>query len=102
MFKRTNMSYLVNGTMLLWMVILFARIAFGNQLWQDVFQILVGVVFSLYGAALIRNWQGVGEYLIRGASLIDPRRYKLAGYLWLVGGVGVLVAAVILIVTGVH
>jgi len=102
MLKRTKLSYLVNGTMLLWMVILFARIALGNQLWQDVFQILVGAVFSLYGLALIRNWQGAGEYLIRGASVIDPRRYKLAGYLWLVGGVGVFIAAIILIVTGVH
>ena len=102
MLKRMNLSYLASGTMVLWLVILFARLRLGNQLWQDIFQILVGVGFSLYGVALIRNWQGAGEYLIRGASHIDPRRYKLAGYLWLVGGIGVGIAAVMLIATGVH
>src|SRR5262245_19381527 len=33
--------------MLLWLVILFARIRLDNQWWQDIFQILVGVGFSL-------------------------------------------------------
>ena len=101
MLRPKNLSYMVSGVMVLWMVILFARIGFGNQLWQDIFQILVGVLHAAYGLALVQNWRGA---LISRSPSNDVAvwRYKLAGYLWMFGGIGIAIAAVILMVAGIH
>ena len=101
MLRRINLSYVASGAMLVWLVILFARLRFGNQPWQDVFQILVGVLFTLYGLALVRNWRGAGEAMITHppTDKVDPRRYQRAGYLWMFGGVLIVISAIILIVT---
>jgi len=112
MLRRIHLSWVASGAMLVWLIVLGTRLRFGNQPWQDIFQILVGVLFIFYGMALVRNWNAAGEAWTnrfwvthrdpQSQSEIphaEPGHYRRAGYLWMFSGVLIIIAAIILIVT---